>query len=86
MTPLGNWINMYDTHDPVVHFEMFPPFPDVAGLPLPSWGPGLTDSRSNVDSQHSYDFGFRLTLDDFWVHSRYWTDAGVASQLRWGLQ
>ena len=37
----GNWINMYDLHDPVVHFEMFPPFPNVNGLPLPSWGPGL---------------------------------------------
>jgi hypothetical protein len=82
----GNWINLYDLNDPVVHFEMFPPFPDVRGLPLPSWGPGLTKNTSVSPGQNKlYNFGFGL-FSHPWVHSDYWIDSGVASDLRLWLQ
>lgn len=82
----GQWINCYDLNDPVVHLEMFPPFPDTSGLPLPEslTGPGLTVDPS-VTFQYPYNFRASVS-PHWWVHSDYWVDSGVASDLRLRLQ
>jgi RHS repeat-associated protein len=81
----GNWINCYDLNDPVVHLEMYPPFPNICGLPLPSSliGAGLTAKQGII--QLPYDFGFGLFSHPF-VHSDYWNSQEVLSDLRKWLQ
>jgi len=84
----GNWINLYDWNDKVIHLEMFPPFPDTQGLPLPEslTGPGLTINPSVTPLQNK-GYNFRATVSPhWWVHSDYWVDAGVASDLRLWLR
>jgi RHS repeat-associated protein len=82
----GKWINCYDTHDPVVHLEMYPPFPNVCGLPLPSWGPGLTADR-NVTTDYNKEYHFWAGwLSPSFVHSDYWNSPEVLSDLRKWLQ
>jgi RHS repeat-associated protein len=82
----GKWINCYDLNDRVVHLEMFPPFPDVDGLPLPSslTGPGLTKDQ-NVNVQLQFDFRSELG-NHWWVHSDYFVSPNTATKLRQWLQ
>lgn len=77
----GNWINYYSWRDPVVHLEMYPPFPSTFGLPLPSVSllPGLSKDLK-VDTQHSH------TMGSIWEHGAYWNDENVLSNLRNDLQ
>jgi len=86
--PIGNtglWINLLGIHDVVTGLEMYPPFPDVGGLPLPSHGPGLmADPNVTPGYNKSYDFGFGLS--HLWVHGDYWTSPKVASDLRLWLK
>jgi RHS repeat-associated protein len=83
----GKWINCYDTHDPVVHLEAFPPFPDVHGLPLPSWGSGLTKEPNNITPGYNHEYHFWTSwLSPRFVHSDYWNDYNVLTDLRNDLQ
>src|ERR1035437_2210877 len=74
----GKWINCYSLNDPVVHFEMYPPF-----SMLPSWGPGLTEDPNIATSlQHSYN----MLHTEFEEHGAYWTWPPLINQLRKELQ
>jgi len=72
----------------VIHLEMFPPFPNTEGLPLPESlsGPGLT-SNTSITPLRNKQYNFRASVTPhWWVHSDYWVDTGVASDLRLWLQ
>jgi RHS repeat-associated protein len=81
----GNWFNYYSQKDPVMHFEMYPPFPDILGLPLPSSliGPGLSlDLNIPSGNQREHYMGNVL----FSEHTAYWNDPWVLTHLRKDLQ
>jgi hypothetical protein len=74
----GKWINCYSLKDPVVRFEMYPPFSN-----MPLWGPGLTeDPNIPADFQKSYDMGESC----FKEHGAYWTWQPLINYLRKELQ
>jgi hypothetical protein len=84
----GNWINLYDWNDRVIHLEIFPPFPNTAGLPLPEslTGPGLTQNPNILPAlNRQYDFRSQLKHSG-WVHGDYWISPAVATDLRFWLQ
>ena len=87
----GNWINLFDLNDPVVHLAMFPPFPSTPGMAgnvgnvlINGGGPGLTKNQ-NVSIQREYDFRTELQHKG-WVHSDYWISPKAATELRKRLQ
>ena len=89
----GNWINYYSLKDPIVHMDVFPPFPSndffiqqaligvakgLAGVA----GDGLTGDKQ-VDFNHPpYDMGKQLLLE----HTAYWNDDNVINALRMDLR
>jgi len=82
----GNWINCYSVWDPVIHFEVYPPFPGVvemavgvltSPLTLGRVGAGLT-----ADPNVTPGMNLPYTFSGIWVHSDYWTDQMVLSDLR----
>jgi RHS repeat-associated protein len=92
----GKWINCYDLNDPIVHLEIFPPFPN---LPLyaswhsfdlyqgiPSFGPGLTGDPNNVTQGYNREFDFHAETGHWWVHSDYWISQKLQTHLRNDLQ
>jgi len=87
----GDWINMYDLKDYVVHLEMFPPFPSTSemaesvGRALRRQSPGLASENSNVDIQRDYDFQTEYG-EGWWVHGGYWKSGEAATDLRLRLR
>ena len=84
----GKWINCYSLADPVVHYELYPPFPSSgqmvsafgAGI---KGGPGLSkDPNIPADFQKSYDMG----ESGFDEHGAYWKWTPLTDYLRKELQ
>jgi RHS repeat-associated protein len=83
----GEWINYYSLADPVVHYELYPPFPGlgqmaaaVAKTAVGLGGRGLTD-RTDIVQRH-----FEMGNWSFLEHSAYWADKDVLDDLRLQLQ
>jgi hypothetical protein len=86
----GDWINCYSLWDPVIHLEIYPPFPSVgeealgianAFFMLGFSGDGLTRD-SNVDIPHSHYMHSFLIGE----HDAYWNNDDVLKDLRTDLQ
>ena len=80
-----NWFNYYSQKDPVTHLEMYPTFPDILGLPLPSSlsGPGLSkDPYIPSGNQREHYMGKASVFE----HTAYWTDPWMLTHLRGDLQ
>ena len=75
----GKWFNYYSMNDPIVYFEMYPPFSS-----LPSKGLGLpADPNVGMANQRPHNMG-----KDWWFleHTAYWKDGYVLGNLRNDLQ
>ena len=88
----GDWINCYSLSDPVIHLEIYPPFPSVgeealgianAFFMLGFSGDGLTRD-SNVDIPHSHYMGH--LFNPIAEHGAYWNNDDVLKDLRNDLQ
>jgi len=82
----GKWINCYSRNDPVMHYEIFPPFPSffqMAGAVLKdiNGGPGVS-ADPNVSVRHSYIMGKTSIFE----HTAYWNWAPCVNDLRSDLQ
>jgi RHS repeat-associated protein len=90
----GNWINCYSLHDPVTHFELFPPFPSLgemaghAALGMWKGRMGTTGDGLSVDPNILPNFQFRYNMGqkDFNEHGAYWTWQDCIDDLRKHLQ
>ena len=82
----GNWFNYYSLKDPVMHYELYPPFPGIYQMAHAVWtgvggGPGLSEDR-NTFNHPRYD----MLHTGFDEHGAYWNDPNVLSDLRNDLQ
>jgi RHS repeat-associated protein len=82
----GNWFNYYSSKDPVMHYEIYPPFPSFyemanavfAGI---KGGQGLSgDSSQKIN--HPFDMG----QSSFKEHTAYWSWLPCVDSLRKDLQ
>jgi pimeloyl-ACP methyl ester carboxylesterase len=83
----GNWFNYYSLKDPVMHYEIYPPFPGFWDM-FYAWktgvngGQGLSGDSSQKINHHPYDMG----SSGFGEHGAYWNNEKVLTDLRNDLQ
>jgi len=84
----GNWINYYSRYDPVMHYEIYPPFPSFFEM---AWavhkdvngGPGL---KGDDNIPKSFNIPFEMGKSGFDEHSAYWDYDPLLDNLNKQLQ